>query len=68
MMTHDQHYTPVLRRARWLAVLAAGALLRLWTLRKAPARKDDGLRADTLDGTTLEGDFRVVSKPVLPAR
>jgi|JI10StandDraft_1071094.scaffolds.fasta_scaffold02175_22 hypothetical protein len=51
-----------------LAMLAAGALLRLWTLRKAPARKDDGLRADTLDGTTLEGDFRVVSKPALPAR
>ena len=41
------------------AMLAAGALLRLWSLRrKAPARKDDA----------LPGDFRVVSKPALPAR
>ncbi|GAA5004644.1 hypothetical protein FNZ56_06900 [Pseudoluteimonas lycopersici] len=41
------------------AMLAAGALLRLWTLkRKAPARKDEA----------LPGDFRVISKPALPAR
>lgn len=41
------------------AMLGAGALLRLWALRrKAPARKDDA----------LPGDFRVVSKPALPAR
>ena len=41
------------------AMLAAGALLRLWAVRrKAPARKDDA----------LAGEFRVVSKPALPAR
>ena len=41
------------------AMLGAGALLRLWALRRnAPTRKDDA----------LEGDFRVVSKPALPAR
>ena len=41
------------------AMLGAGALLRLWSLRrKAPTRKDDA----------LEGNFRVVSKPALPAR
>ena len=41
-----------------LAMLGAGALLRLWTLRRKPPR----------DAATLEGDFRVVSKPALPAR
>jgi hypothetical protein len=42
-----------------LAMLAAGALLRLWVLkRKAPTRRDD----------PLQGDFRVVAKPALPAR
>ena len=52
-----------------IAMLAVGALLRLWTLkRKAPARKGDGLRADAPGGAALEGDFRVVSKPALPAR
>ncbi|HET7126207.1 MAG TPA: hypothetical protein VFI26_03795 [Lysobacter sp.] len=41
------------------AMLAAGALLRLWTLRRrAPARKEEA----------LPGEFRVVSKPALPAR
>jgi hypothetical protein len=41
------------------AMLGAGALLRLWTLRRrAPARKDEA----------LHGEFRVVSKPALPAR
>jgi hypothetical protein len=45
------------------AMLGAGALLRLWALRKAPARKDDSLGADA-----LEGHFRLVSKPALPAR
>ena len=42
-----------------LAMLAVGALLRLWTLRGKPAaRKDDA----------LDANFRVVSKPALPAR
>lgn len=42
-----------------LAMLGIGALLRLWTLRGKPtARKVDA----------LDGDFRVVSKPALPAR
>lgn len=46
------------------AMLGAGALLRLWAVRRnAPARKGDARPADALDG-----DFRVVSKPVLPAR
>ena len=41
------------------AMLGAGALLRLWALRrKAIVRKD----------VALEGNFRVVSKPALPAR
>ena len=47
-----------------LAMLGAGALLRLWTLkRKAPARKGVAGHGDALDA-----DFRVVSKPALPAR
>ena len=46
------------------AMLGAGALLRLWALRrKTPARKDDARGGDA-----LEGHFRVVSKPALPAR
>jgi hypothetical protein len=41
------------------AMLGAGALLRLWAVRrKAPAR----------NGAALPGEFRVVSKPALPAR
>lgn len=41
------------------AMLGAGALLRLWAVRrKAPARKE----------AVLPGEFRVVSKPALPAR
>jgi hypothetical protein len=41
------------------AMLSAGALLRLWAVRrKAPARKE----------AALPGEFRVVSKPALPAR
>jgi acyl dehydratase len=41
------------------AMLGAGALLRLWTLRrKAPARAGDA----------IEGNFRAVAKPALPAR
>lgn len=47
-----------------MAMLGVGALLRLWTLRGKPvARKGDALR-----GGALDGDFRVVSKPALPAR
>ena len=42
-----------------LAMLGAGALLRLWTLRRKPPVRD---------AATLEGDFRVVSKPARPAR
>lgn len=45
-----------------IAMLGVGALLRLWTLRKAPARKDGA------PDTALPGEFRVVSKPALPAR
>jgi hypothetical protein len=46
------------------AMLGAGALLRLWTLRRnAPARKGGAPSVDALDG-----EFRVVSKPALPAR
>jgi hypothetical protein len=45
------------------AMLGAGALLRMWAVRRnAPARK--GAAA----GDALDGDFRVVSKPALPAR
>ena len=39
-------------------MLGAGALLRLWTLRRKPPVRD---------AATLEGDFRVV-EPALPAR
>jgi hypothetical protein len=41
------------------AMLVAGALLRLWTLRR---------RAPAHGGDALEGDFRAVPKPALPAR
>ena len=42
-----------------LAMLGAGALLRLWALRRKPlARKGDA----------LDGHYRVISKPALPAR
>jgi len=41
------------------AMLGAGALLRLWTLRRT---------ATTPSEVALPGEFRVVPKPALPAR
>jgi hypothetical protein len=54
-----------------LAMLAIGAVLRLWALRRAaPGRATP---RDAFDGTApgrraLDGNFRVVRKPALPAR
>jgi hypothetical protein len=43
------------------AMLGAGALLRMWAVRR-------NARKGAAAGDALDGDFRVVSKPALPAR
>ena len=55
-----------------LAMLAIGAVLRLWALRRAasgrPVPRDAAFDGTAPGGRALDGNFRVVRKPALPAR